>query len=57
MARSNEDFIVYIKQWLQNEVDRTELCEEDFCENKKDFIHYGRQKCAFDLLTLIKQKE
>ena len=46
-----------IKLWLQNEVDRTELCEEDFCENKEDFIHYGRQECAIDLLTLIKQIE
>ena len=32
-----------IKSWLQNEVDRTELHEEKFCENKDDFISYGRQ--------------
>ena len=46
-----------IKLWLQNEVDRTELYEEKFCENKEDFILYGRQECATDLLTLIKQIE
>jgi hypothetical protein len=44
-----------IKSWLQNEVDRTELYEEKFCENKDDFISYGRQECANGLLTLIKE--
>ena len=44
-----------IKSWLQNEVDRTELHEEKFCENKDDFISYGRQECANGLLTLIKE--
>ena len=44
-----------IKLWLQNEVDRTELYEEKFCENKDDFISYGRQECANGLLTLIKE--
>ena len=44
-----------IKSWLQNEVDRTELYEEKFCENKDDFISYGRQECANGLLVLIKE--
>ena len=44
-----------IKSWLQNEVDRTELYEEKFCENKDDFILYGRQECASGLLELIKE--
>ena len=46
-----------IKLWLQNEVDRTELYEEKFCENKDDFILYGRQGCASGLLELIKEME
>ena len=46
-----------IKLWLQNEVDRTELYDEKFCENKDDFILYGRQECANSLLSLIKEWE
>jgi len=42
-----------IKLWLRNEIDRTELYDKNFCENKDDFIQYGRQDCADLLLALI----
>ena len=42
-----------IKLWLRNEIDRTELNDENFCENKDDYIQYGRQDCADLLLALI----
>ena len=53
----NNEVLSKIKLWLQNEVDRTELYEEKFCENKDDFILYGRQECASGLLELIKEME
>ena len=39
--------------WLRNEINRTELYDENFCENKDDYIQYGRQDCADLLLALI----
>ena len=42
-----------IKLWLRNEIENTELCDENFCENKDDFIQYGRRDCADLLLALI----
>ena len=42
-----------IKLWLRNEIETTELWDEKFCENKDDFIHYGRRECADLLLALI----
>jgi len=49
-----ETIVLYkIKLWLRNEIENTELCDENFCENKDDFIHYGRQECANNLFALI----
>jgi|TARA_R100000742_G_C4194788_1_gene25732 hypothetical protein len=50
-------FLTNIKIYLQNEVDRTELYEQKFCETDEDFILYGRQDCASGLLELIKEME
>ena len=46
-----------IKHYLQNEVDRTELNDKEVCDSKDDFILYGRQECANDLLALIEKWE
>ena len=51
-----ETIVLYkIKLWLQNEIENTELYDEKFCENKDDFIHYGRQECANNLFALKRQ--
>ena len=46
-----------IEEWLEHEVDNTELNDEKLCESNDDFIHYGRQECADGLLTQIKKWE
>ena len=46
-----------VKEWLQNEIENTELNDEKLCESNDDFIHYGRQECADGLLTQIKKWE
>ena len=51
------DTLTKVKEWLQNEVENTELNDEKLCESNDDFIHYGRQECADGLLTQIKKWE
>ena len=57
MKLTEKQIIEKIKLWLQDKVDTTELYEEDFCENKDDFISYGSHNCAYALLSLIKNWE
>jgi hypothetical protein len=42
-----------IKDWLNHEVENTELSKEILCENNDDFIHFGRRECAEMLLEQI----
>ena len=44
-----------IEEWLENEVESTELTEKILCENDDDFIHFGRRECAEGLLEQIKK--
>ena len=44
-----------IKDWLEHEVENTELTEKILCESDDDFIHFGRQECAESLLNQIKK--
>ena len=42
------------KEWLQGEIDNTELTEE-ICESNDDFLVYGRKKCAESLINKMEQ--
>ena len=58
--RNNPDdlanqLISSIVEWLENEVENTELTEKILCESDDDFIHFGRQECAESLLNQIKE--
>ena len=57
MKLTEKQIIEKIKLWLQDKVDTAELYEEDFCENKDDFISHGKYNCAYSLLSLIKNWE
>ena len=46
-----------IKDWLEHEVENTELSEEILCDTNDDFIHFGRRECAEMLLEQIKKWE
>jgi len=46
-----------IEEWLEHEVDNTELNDERLCETNDDFIHFGRRECSESLLEQIKQWE
>ena len=58
--RNNPDdlanqLISSIVEWLENEVENTELTEKILCESDDDFIHFGRHECAESLLNQIKK--
>jgi len=59
--RNNPDdlanqLISSIVEWLENEVENTELTEKILCESDDDdFIHFGRHECAESLLNQIKE--
>ena len=42
------------KEWLQGEIDNTELTEE-LCESNDDFLVYGRKECAESLINKMEQ--
>ena len=46
-----------IEEWLEHEVDNTELNDEKLCETNDDFIHFGRRECAESLLEQIEKWE
>ena len=46
-----------IEEWLEHEVDNTELDDEKLCETNDDLIHYGRYECAESLLKQIEKWE
>ena len=53
----SNQIIAKIKDWLEHEVENTELSEEILCDNNDDFIHFGRRECAEMLLEQIKKWE
>ncbi len=60
--RNNPDdlanqLISSIVEWLENEVENTELTEKILCESDDDCIHFGRKECAESLLNQIKKWE
>ena len=46
-----------IEDWLEDEVDNTELDDEKLCETNDDFIHFGRRECSESLLKQIEKWE
>lgn len=46
-----------IKNWLNHEVENTELTDEKLCENNDDFIVFGRRECAVSILGQIEKWE
>jgi hypothetical protein len=52
---NKKDLMDKVVEWLENEVENTELTEKILCENDDDFIHFGRHECAESLLNQIKK--
>ena len=52
--RAEIQTLAKIKDWLEEEVERTELNDESLCESNDDFIVFGRRECAESLLKQIK---
>ena len=44
-----------VEEWLEDEVQNTELNDTDLCDCNEDFIHFGRHECAEGLQNMIKQ--
>ena len=53
----SNQLISKIKNWLEHEVENTELTDEKLCENNDDFICFGRRECAVNILIQIKKWE
>ena len=52
--RAEIQTLAKIKDWIEEEVERTELNDESLCESNDDFIVFGRRECAESLLKQIK---
>tara|TARA_B100000579_G_C22576972_1_gene731622 strand:+ start:307 stop:645 length:339 start_codon:yes stop_codon:yes gene_type:complete len=43
-----------VEEWLEDEIENTELIEEDLCDTDDDFVHFGRYECVEGLQNMIK---